>query len=130
MTGEPDKLSFFDVAALDAVPLTDMFGSGPEADAMYEIFGRDLVTRTVLLSDTLSVFHETAKPGEQVRPHCHGTLQIDYVLAGELVFGNRRVGPGMGVIIPDTPYAWRAGDAGAEWIEIHAGAPGIRTDVG
>jgi len=127
MTGEPSQLSFFDVAALDGVPLTDMFGTGPEADAMYEFFGRDLVTRTILLSDTLSVFHETAQPGERVRPHRHGTLQIDYVLAGELIFGNRRVTAGMRVVIPDTLYSWRAGDEGAEWIEIHAGAPGIHT---
>ena len=31
-------------------------------------------------------------------------------------------------VIPDTLYAWQAGDDGAVWIEIHAGEPGIFTD--
>lgn len=129
MGENPAKLSFFDVQTLDGVPLSELFGEGPDADAMYEVFGRDLVTRTILMAPTLSVFHETAKPGERVRPHRHGTLQIDYVLRGELRFGNRRVGPGMGVVIPDTLYSWTAGGDGAEWIEIHAGTPGIETDA-
>jgi len=34
----------------------------------------------------------------------------------------------MGAFMPDTLYAWRAGDEGAEWIEIHCGSPGIYTD--
>ena len=48
--------------------------------------------------------------------------------SGELIFGTRRLGPGMGCVIPDTLYSWRAGDDGAEWIEIHAGEPAIFTD--
>jgi hypothetical protein len=105
-----------------------LFGEGEAAEEMYELLGRDLLTKTILLSPTLSVFHETAKPGEQVKPHRHGTVQIDYVLAGELIFGSRHVRAGMGYVIPDTLYSWRAGDDGAEWIEIHGGAPGIFTD--
>ena len=128
MSDEPTKQAFFDVEELPGHTLAEMLGDGPEAQEMFELFGRDLVTRTILLSPTLSVFHETAKPGEQVKPHRHGTLQIDYVLRGELVFGSRRVTAGMGCVIPDTLYSWRAGDEGAEWIEIHAGTPGIFTE--
>ena len=34
----------------------------------------------------------------------------------------------MGFFTPDMLYAWRAGDEGAEWIEIHSGIGGIFTD--
>ncbi len=123
-----ESLVFFDVADLPGHTIVDLLGDGPDGAAMIELFGRDLVTRTLLQSPTLSVFHETAKPGERVKPHRHGTLQMDYVLRGELRFGNRRVGAGMGCVIPDTLYAWQAGAAGAQWIAIHAGEPGIFTD--
>ena len=53
-----------------------------------------------------------------------------FVLRGELIFGNRRVGPGMGYFSPDKLYAWRAGDEGAEWLEVHSGIGGIYTDAG
>jgi hypothetical protein len=119
---------FFDVAELPGYTIAELAGDGEGAQEMFDLFGRDLVTKTILMSPTLSVFHETAKPGERVKPHRHGTLQIDYVLRGELIFGNRHVTAGMGYVIPNTPYAWRAGDEGAEWIEIHAGEPSIVAD--
>jgi hypothetical protein len=34
----------------------------------------------------------------------------------------------MGFFTPDALYAWRAGDEGAEWIEIHSGIGGIFTE--
>jgi hypothetical protein len=100
----------------------------PDADRLFELLGRDLVTRVLVQSPELCVYHETAKPGESVKPHRHGTYQVNYVLRGELFFGNQRVGPGMGYFSPDALYSWRAGDEGAEWIEIHSGIGGIYTD--
>jgi hypothetical protein len=125
---QPTKLTFFDTAQLPGYTIADMAGEGPQAQEMIELFGRELVTKTILQSAKLSVFHEKAKPGERVKPHRHGTLQVDYVLSGELIFGNQRVSAGMGYVIPDTLYSWRAGDEGAEWIEIHAGGVGIFTE--
>jgi hypothetical protein len=126
---QPTKLTFFDTAQLPGYTIADIAGDHPEAEQMMaELFGRDLVTKTIISSPDLSVYHETAKPGERVKPHRHGTLQVDYVLRGELIFGSQRVTAGMGVVIPDTLYSWRAGDEGAEWIEIHAGQAGIFTD--
>jgi hypothetical protein len=122
---EPMQPFFFDVAELPAYTITELAGDGDGAQEMFDLFGRDLVTKTILFSPTLSVFHETARPRERVKPHRHGTLQVDYVLRGELVFGNQHVQAGMGYVIPNTPYSWRAGDDGAEWIEIHAGEPDI-----
>jgi hypothetical protein len=125
---QPTKLTFFDTDQLPGYTIADLAGEGPQAQEMIELFGRELVTKTILQSAKLSVFHEKARPGERVKPHRHGTLQVDYVLCGELIFGNQRVSAGMGYVIPDTLYSWRAGDEGAEWIEIHAGEVGIFTE--
>jgi hypothetical protein len=102
----------------------------PEAQRqqMFDVFGRDLMTRVILQSPTLSVFHEEAQPGERVKPHRHGTHQLTYVLRGALHYGNRVTSAGMGYYSPDRPYAWTAGDDGAEWIEIHAGEPQFYAD--
>ena len=83
---------------------------------------------TLVQTDRLCVYHETAKPGERVKPHRHGTYQVNYVLRGELRFGNQQVTAGMGYFSPDALYSWTAGDDGAEWIEIHSGLGGIYTD--
>jgi hypothetical protein len=127
MPPEPGPF-FFDVADLPGYTIADMLGDSPDSEKYFDLFGRDLLTKTILQSPRLSVFHETAKPGERVKPHRHGTHQLNYVLRGELIYGARRVGAGMGYFSPDALYSWRAGDEGAEWIEIHAGAPGIFTD--
>jgi hypothetical protein len=119
---------FFDTAELPGYTIADMLGDSPDAEQYFDLFGRDLVTKTILSSPQLSVYHESAKPGERVKPHRHGTHQLNYVLRGELIYGNQHAKAGMGYFTPDTIYSWRAGDEGAEWIEIHAGAPGIYTD--
>jgi hypothetical protein len=63
-----------------------------------------------------------------VKPHRHGTYQVNYVLRGELRFGSQRVTAGMGYFSPDALYSWTAGEDGAEWLEIHSGLGGIYTD--
>ena len=127
---EQDTLEpfFFDVSEIPGYTIADIFEGSDDAEHYYEIFGRDLLTKVILQTPQFSVFHETAVPGEQVKPHRHGTQQVNYILRGELRYGSRRLTPGMGAFTPDTLYAWRAGDDGAEWIEIHSGAPGIFTD--
>ncbi|MHB1776987.1 MAG: cupin domain-containing protein [Acidimicrobiales bacterium] len=125
---ETDQPFFYDVAELPGHTIVDLVGGSDGAEELYDLFGRDLVTRTILQSPALSVYHETAQPGERVKPHRHGTHQLTYVLRGELIYGSRRTTAGMGHFSPDTLYSWRAGDDGAEWIEIHAGQPGIYTD--
>jgi hypothetical protein len=118
----------FDVASIQGYTNTELFGDGPDADGYLELLGRDLVTKPLVQTPKLCVYHETAKPGEQVKPHRHGTYQVNYVLRGELIFGNQHVTAGMGYFTPDMLYSWRAGDQGAEWIEIHSGMGGIFTE--
>jgi hypothetical protein len=124
----PLRPFIFDVAEIEGHTNEEMLHDSPEADFLFGLLGRDLVTRVLVQTPELAVYHETAKPGEQVSPHRHGTYQVNYVLRGELLFGNQRVGPGMGYFTPDMLYSWRAGDEGAEWIEIHSGIGGIYTD--
>ena len=87
----PTKPFFFDVDQLPGVTIAEMAKEAPPemAEMMFELFGRELVTKTIVQSPNLHVYHETAKPGERVKPHRHGTLQVDYVLRGELIFGIR-----------------------------------------
>jgi len=83
---------FYDIAQLPGYTIEEMAGDGEGAQEMYDLFGRELVTKTILMSPKLSVFHESAKPGERVKPHRHGTHQLTYVLRGELIYGNQRTG--------------------------------------
>ena len=128
MTDEALKPFFYDTAELPGRTIVELVGDGPESQPIIDLFGRDLVTKTILQSPRLCVYHESAKPGERVKPHRHGTHQLTYVLRGELIYGNQRTAAGMGAFSPDTLYSWRAGDEGAEWIEIHAGEPAIFVD--
>ena len=132
MTDEGQKPFFYDTAEIPAASIAQMVEGIEMPDAqrqqMYDVFGRDLMTKVILQSPQLSVFHEEAQPGERVAPHRHGTHQITYVLRGSLHYGNRVTGAGMGYYSPDKPYAWIAGDDGAEWIEIHAGEPQLYAD--
>jgi len=80
---------FYDIAQLPGYTIEEMAGDGEGAQEMYDLFGRELVTKTILMSPKLSVFHESAKPGERVKPHRHGTHQLTYVLRGELIYGNQ-----------------------------------------
>ncbi len=118
----------FDVTSIPGHTNVEMMGDSPDAQHFLELLGRDLVTKVLVQTEKLCVYHETAKPGERVKPHRHGTYQVNYVLRGELQFGNRRVTAGMGYFSPDELYSWRAGADGAEWIEIHSGLGGIYTD--
>lgn len=119
----------FDVDSIQGHTNVEMLGDSPEAQRFLELLGRDLVTKVLVQTPELCVYHETAKPRERVKPHRHGVFQVDYVLRGELRFGSQRVTAGMGFFNPDTLYSWQAGDDGAEWIEIHSGLGGIYTDA-
>jgi hypothetical protein len=129
---EPLRPFFFSIEEIPAHSIAELVdGMGlpeEEAQKLFDVFGRDLQTRVILQTPSLSVFHETAKPGERVKPHRHGTHQITYVLRGSLHYGNRVTTAGMGYFSPNLPYAWTAGDDGAEWIEIHAGEPQFFAD--
>jgi hypothetical protein len=121
---------FFSLDEIPARSAEEMLAHLPPEEQEYRfgLFGRDLVTRTILRSPQLCVFHESAPPGARVKPHRHGTYQIVYVLKGELQYGSHAVKEGMGSFTPDTLYSWSVGPDGAEWLEIHSGVPELFTD--
>ena len=108
MTAEPTQTSdgerlrpfVFDVAAIPGHTNADLLGDEPGAEEYLELLGRDLVTKALVQTAKLCVYHAAAKPGERVKPHRHGTYQVNYVLRGELIFGNQRVTAGMGYSRP------------------------------
>jgi hypothetical protein len=119
----------FDTATLPGHTNAELLGQSENADELFDLLGRDLVTKMLVQTPQLCVYHESAQPGERVKPHRHGTYQVNYVLRGELIFGSQHVTAGMGYFSPDMLYSWRAGEEGAEWIEIHSGVGGIYTDA-
>jgi hypothetical protein len=119
----------FDTATTPGHTNAELMGGSEDAEALFDLLGRDLVTKMLVQTPQLCVYHESAKPGERVKPHRHGTYQVNYVLKGELIFGSQHLTPGMGYFSPDMLYSWRAGEEGAEWIEIHSGLGGIYTDA-
>lgn len=125
--GDDVRPFFFAIDDIPAYSIAQMLEQSDTSEEdkqnAYDIFGRDLMTKVILQSPNLCVYHEEAQPGEKVKPHRHGTHQITYVLRGSLHYGNRVTSAGMGYYSPDRLYAWTAGDDGAEWIEIHAGQP-------
>ena len=102
MTEAPASF-FYDIAEIQAASIAQMVEGidlpDDERQRMFDVFGRDLMTRVILQTSTLSVFHEEARPGERSEPHRHGTHQITYVLRGSL-----------------------------HYVEIHAGEPQLDAD--
>jgi hypothetical protein len=127
-SGEALRPFIFDVASTPGHTNAEMLGGADDADFYFDLLGRDLVTKILVQTPKLCVYHESAEPGERVKPHRHGTYQVNYVLRGELIFGSQRVTAGMGYFSPDMLYSWRAGEDGAEWLEIHSGPGAIFTD--
>src|SRR5437763_4469574 len=87
---EPPRPFVFDVAAVPAHTNAELLAGFDNADELFDLLGRELVTKALVQTAKLCVYHETAKPGERVKPHRHGTYQVNYVLRGELRFGNQR----------------------------------------
>ena len=125
---EPTKQQFLDVNTMDGYTAKQLTDDKAMVELLERLFGETLLTKKILQTPTLCVYHETAQPHEKVPPHRHGTTQVDYVLKGELHFGNKVLSAGMAFVNPDRPYSWQAGPEGAEWLEIHSGVPSIITD--
>ena len=123
--GGGTRAFFYSVDDLPTQSIAEMAAGldDKQVEGLLDLFGRDLLTKIILQSPRLSVYHEVVGPGQKVKPHRHGTHQITYVLRGSLNYGTRTTSAGMGYFSPDRRYSWTAGDEGAEWLEIHAGEP-------
>lgn len=84
----------------------------------------------------MSLVHVWFGPNLPLFRHSHPRYGdcLYYVVAGEIVMGKRRLGPGSGFFVPNGhPYKYNAGPAGVEVLEFRAGggeaeAPGMKLD--
>lgn len=84
----------------------------------------------------MSLVHVWFGPNLPLFRHSHPRYGdcLYYVVAGEIILGRRRLGPGSGFFVPNgMPYKYRAGPAGVEVLEFRAGggdpeAPGMKLD--
>ena len=53
----------FDVAEIEGHSNEEMMRDMPEAEHFYELLGRDLVTKVLVQTDELCVYHETRQAG-------------------------------------------------------------------
>ena len=69
--------------------------------------------------DGMSLVWSRFAPGYPLPRHSHSADCLYYVVAGEAVLGNRRIGAGHGFFVPaDAPYAYTAGPEGIEILEF------------
>ena len=84
----------------------------------------------------MSLVHVWVGPNFPLFRHSHPKYGdcLYYVVAGEVILGRRRLGPGSGFFVPNgMPYKYTAGPAGVEVLEFRAGggepsAPGMKLD--
>lgn len=84
----------------------------------------------------MSLVHNWFGPNFALFRHCHAAYGdcLYYIIAGELRMGERRLGPGSGMFVPNYhPYRFTAGPAGVELLEFRAGGgveggPGTRIE--
>ena len=86
--------------------------------------GRDPETLHQLNPNGMNLSHVWIGPHFPVFRHGHPSAGdcLYYVVAGELVMGERRLGPGSGFFLPNGhPYKYSGGPDGCELLEIRAG---------
>jgi hypothetical protein len=86
--------------------------------------------------DGMTLVHAWFGPNFPLFAHSHPRYGdcLYYVVAGEIILGRQRLGPGAGFFVPNGhPYKYTAGPAGVELLEFRAGggepdAPGMKLD--
>lgn len=127
----------FDISAL-----AEKFGEAPAREKLVDMLKAigPGVSTTMLFSQPgpngMSLAHVWFGADFPLFRHSHPRFGdcLYYVIAGEIVIGRRRLGPGSGFFVPNgMPYKYTAGPAGVELLEFRAGggdaeAPGMKFD--
>ncbi|MDE0350785.1 MAG: hypothetical protein OXM56_13915 [Gammaproteobacteria bacterium] len=127
----------FDISAL-----AEKFGEAPAREKLVDMLQAigPGVSTTMLFSQPgptgMSLAHVWFGADFPLFRHSHPRFGdcLYYVIAGEIVVGRRRLGPGSGFFVPNgMPYKYTAGPAGVELLEFRAGggdpeAPGMKFD--
>lgn len=134
---------------------TDKSADGFEHSALAKKFGEEKVrqkigemvkafipgasTTPLFIQNTpngMSLVHVWFGPNFPLFRHSHPAYGdcLYYVVAGEIILGNQKLGPGAGFFVPNgQPYKYTAGPEGVELLEFRAGggikgAPGMKLD--
>ena len=127
----------FDISAL-----AEKFGEAPARQKLVDMLQAigPGVSTTMLFSQPgpngMSLAHVWFGADFPLFRHSHPRFGdcLYYVIAGEIIVGRRRLGPGSGFFVPNgMPYKYTAGPAGVELLEFRAGggdseAPGMKFD--
>lgn len=127
----------FDISAL-----AEKFGETPARERLVDMLKAigPGVSTTMLFSQPgpngMSLAHVWFGADFPLFRHSHPRFGdcLYYVIAGEIIIGRRRLGPGSGFFVPNgMPYKYTAGPAGVELLEFRAGggdaeAPGMKFD--
>ena len=127
----------FDISAL-----AEKFGETPAREKLVDMLKAigPGVSTTMLFSQPgpngMSLAHVWFGADFPLFRHSHPRFGdcLYYVIAGEIIVGRRRLGPGSGFFVPNgMPYKYTAGPAGVELLEFRAGggdaeAPGMKFD--
>ena len=127
----------FDISAL-----AEKFGEAPAREKLVDMLKAlgPGVSTTMLFSQPgpngMSLAHVWFGADFPLFRHSHPRFGdcLYYVIAGEIIVGRRRLGPGSGFFVPNgMPYKYTAGPSGVELLEFRAGggdaeAPGMKFD--
>lgn len=122
--------------------LAEEYGDEPvrrKIGEMIKSYGHGTVTTPLFGQggpNGMSLVHVWFGPNLPLFRHSHPRYGdcLYYVVAGEIILGRRRLGPGSGFFVPNgMPYKYSAGPAGVEVLEFRAGggeadAPGMKLD--
>ena len=122
--------------------LSDKYGEEPvraKVGEMVKAFSSGAATTPLFAQqgpNGMNLVHVWFGPNFPLFRHSHPRYGdcLYYVVAGEIVMGRRRLGPGSGFFVPNgMPYKYRAGADGVELLEFRAGggdpeAPGMKLD--
>ena len=122
--------------------LAEKYGEEPvrqKIGEMVKAFSPGVSTTPLFVQRTsggMSLIHVWFGPNFPLFRHSHPAFGdcLNYVVAGEITMGKRRLGPGSGFFVPNgMPYKYTAGPAGVELLEFRAGggekgAPGMKLD--
>ena len=126
----------------DISTLAEKFGETPAREKLVDMLKAigPGVSTTMLFSQPgpngMSLAHVWFGADFPLFRHSHPRFGdcLYYVIAGEIIIGRRRLGPGSGFFVPNgMPYKYTAGPAGVELLEFRAGggdaeAPGMKFD--
>ena len=138
----PQELAEQVAEGFDISALAEKFGAAPAREKLVDMLKAmgPGVSTTMLFSQSgpngMSLAHVWFGADFPLFRHSHPRFGdcLYYVIAGEIIVGRRRLGPGSGLFVPNgMPYKYTAGPAGVELLEFRAGggdaeAPGMKFD--